>query len=108
MAAAGTPGQDAALRTAVEAASDISRSLSVAIPVGKDSLSMQTAWQDGQDEHRMLSPVSLVVTAFAPVAGVRRHVTPELQAGATTRQVVVAPGRRLLGGAGLAAVCSAW
>src|SRR5690625_845202 len=106
MAAAGTPGQDAALRAAVEAASDISRSLSVAIPVGKDSLSMQTAWQDGQDEHRMLSPVSLVVTAFAPVPDVRRHVTPELQAGENTRLVLVDPGHRRLGGSALAQVFS--
>src|SRR5690625_1517983 len=106
MAAAGTPGQDAALRAAVEAASDISRSLSVAIPVGKDSLSMQTAWQDGQDEHRMLSPVSLVVTAFAPVPDVRRHVTPELQAGENTRLEFGDPGHRPRGGSALDRVLS--
>lgn len=106
MAAAGASGQDAALRAAVEAASDISRSLSVAIPVGKDSLSMQTAWQDGPDEQRMLSPVSLVVTAFAPVPDVRRHVTPELQAGENTRLLLVDAGQKRLGGSALAQVFS--
>jgi phosphoribosylformylglycinamidine synthase len=78
MAAAGAEGQDAALREAVEAVSAFCREIGLSIPVGKDSLSMQTVWQDEQGERRMLAPVSLIVSAFAPVPDVRRHVTPAL------------------------------
>ena len=104
MAASGAPGQDAALRETVEAvALDFCRALELAIPVGKDSLSMQTRWRDADGEQVMTAPVSLIVSAFAPVADVRRAVTPELQldAGPCELLLLALPGMRL-GGSALA------
>ena len=103
MAAAGSEGQDAALRSAVAAASDFCRELDLAIPVGKDSLSMQTVWQDGGGEYRMRAPVSLIVSAFTPVDDVRRHLTPEL-AAEDSLLVLIDLGERRLGGSALAQV----
>ena len=81
MAAAGHPGEDANLFDTVKAVGDeLCREIGVAIPVGKDSLSMRTRWQDGDDEYQVVAPVSLIVSAFAPVSDVRRHLTPQLQA----------------------------
>jgi phosphoribosylformylglycinamidine synthase len=78
MAAAGHPGQDAALYAAVRAVGlELCPALGLAVPVGKDSLSMQTVW-DGGDKS-VVAPVSLVVTAFAPVSDVRRALTPMLR-----------------------------
>ena len=54
--------------------------LGITIPVGKDSMSMKTRWQQGNEEREMTSPLSLVITAFARVEDVRRTVTPQLQA----------------------------
>ncbi len=80
MAAAGHPGEDAKLFDTVKAVGlDLCRELGIAIPVGKDSLSMQARWLDDAGERRVVSPVSLVVTAFAPVSDVRRHLTPQLR-----------------------------
>ncbi|TVS11416.1 MAG: phosphoribosylformylglycinamidine synthase [Wenzhouxiangella sp.] len=103
MAAAGSEGQDAALRAAVEAASVLCRELELAIPVGKDSLSMQTVWQDEGREHRMRAPVSLIVSAFTPVADVRRHLTAQL-AAEDSLLVLIDLGEQRLGGSALAQV----
>ena len=79
MAACGEPGQDAALFDAVHAlAKEICPELSLSIPVGKDSLSMRTVWQDEQGKQSVISPVSLNLTAVAPVDDVRKTWTPEL------------------------------
>ncbi|MBK7073833.1 MAG: phosphoribosylformylglycinamidine synthase [Myxococcales bacterium] len=81
MAAAGWPGEDARLYDAVRAASEFAIALGVAVPVGKDSMSMRTIWRDGAGEHAVVAPVTLVATAAAPVpdlAGVR---TPQLPLG---------------------------
>ena len=79
MAASGEPGEDAALYATVRAvASELCPALGIAIPVGKDSLSMQTAWTEGGTEQRVVAPVSLIVSAFAPVADARRTLTPVL------------------------------
>jgi phosphoribosylformylglycinamidine synthase len=79
MAACGEPGEDAALYATVEAVGEqLCPALGIAIPVGKDSLSMRTAWQQGAEARRVVAPVSLVVSAFAPVGDVRRTLTPEL------------------------------
>ncbi len=105
MAAPGDPGQATALRNGVEALSACCRALGVAAPVGKDSLSMQTSWSDsGGNEHTVTAPVSLVVTAFAPVADLRRTLTPELVDRAGTRLVLfdLSMGRDRLGGSCLA------
>jgi phosphoribosylformylglycinamidine synthase len=97
MAAAGSPGQDAALRSAVEAVSEFCRELDLAIPVGKDSLSMKTVWNDGEQEREMMAPVSLIVSGFAPVNDVRRNVTPQLinDAASSGLLLVHAGGQRL-------------
>lgn len=79
MAACGQPGQDAALFDAVHAlAKEICPALSLSIPVGKDSLSMRTVWSDDQGSHSVLSPVSLNLTAVAPLEDVRKTWTPVL------------------------------
>ncbi len=79
MAAAQADGEAAALRAGVEAAAELCRELGLGIPVGKDSLSMQTRWQADGEALTMTAPLSLNVTAFAPVPDVRRALTPELR-----------------------------
>jgi phosphoribosylformylglycinamidine synthase len=80
MAAAGHPGEDARLFDTVKAvSSELCRALGIAIPVGKDSLSMRTRWTDTGVARQVVAPVSLIVTAFAPVSDLRRHLTPQLQ-----------------------------
>lgn len=82
MAACGAPGQDAALYDTVSAVSDWCQQLGLSIPVGKDSLSMRTAWPHEGEPREVLAPVSLIVTAFAPVADVRATLTPQLRTDA--------------------------
>lgn len=106
MAASGEDGQDAALFDTVHAVGmELCPELGIAIPVGKDSLSMRTLWQEGGEERRMLAPVSLIVSAFAPVADVARCLTPMLQVdGRATRLFLIdlGRGRNRLGGSVLA------
>lgn len=102
MAAAGDDAQAAALFETVRAvAQELCPELGIAIPVGKDSLSMQMAWRaDGRDE-RVVSPLSLVVSAFAPVGDVRNTLTPQLRpdaAGARLWLVDLGGGKNRLGG----------
>ncbi len=81
MAAAGHPGEDANLFDTVKAVGDeLCRELGVAIPVGKDSMSMRARWEDDAGEYQVVAPVSLIVSAFAPVSDVQRHLTPQLKA----------------------------
>jgi len=80
MAAAGHPGEDAGLYEAVKAVGEeLCPALGITIPVGKDSMSMKTRWQQGSEQREMTSPLSLVITAFARVEDVRKTVTPQLQ-----------------------------
>lgn len=80
MAAAGHPGEDAGLYEAVKAVGEeLCPALGITIPVGKDSMSMKTRWQEGAEQREMTSPLSLVITAFARVEDVRKTVTPQLQ-----------------------------
>ena len=85
MAACGEPGEDAALYAAVRTVGEeLCPALGIAIPVGKDSLSMRTAWQEGAsgeagESKSVVAPVSLIVSAFAPVHDVRRCWTPQLR-----------------------------
>ncbi len=80
MAACGQPGQDAALFDTVKAVGmELCPALGLSIPVGKDSLSMRTTWQDDEGAKAVMSPVSLIVSAFAPVDDVRRTLTPQLR-----------------------------
>jgi phosphoribosylformylglycinamidine synthase len=111
MAACGDPAEDARLYDAVQAASELCSSLGLAIPVGKDSLSMRTAWRDtdaGEPavDKCVTSPVSLVVTAYAPIADVRAVLTPALQADTDTVLILIdlGCGRQRMGGSALAQV----
>ncbi len=108
MAACGEPGEDAALFDTVRAvASDFCPRLGIAIPVGKDSLSMRSTWQDADGAaHRQVAPLTLVASAFAPVPDVSKSVTPDLKPGASRLLWVdLAHGRQRLGGSVLAQVC---
>jgi phosphoribosylformylglycinamidine synthase len=106
MAAAGYPGEDAALYDTVKAvALELCPALGVAIPVGKDSLSMRTAWGDKE----VVAPLSLIVSAFAPLADARAALTPQLRTDAGETELVLVDlgrGRNRLGGSILAQVHS--
>jgi phosphoribosylformylglycinamidine synthase len=79
MAAAGHPGEDARLYEAVQAVgAELCPALGIAIPVGKDSMSMRSVWRERGEERSVTAPLSLIVSAFAPVRDVRRSLTPEL------------------------------
>jgi phosphoribosylformylglycinamidine synthase len=79
MAAAGHPGEDAGLYEAVKAVGEeLCPALDITIPVGKDSMSMKTTWQDEQGDKSVTSPLSLVITAFGVVQDIRKTLTPEL------------------------------
>jgi phosphoribosylformylglycinamidine synthase len=102
MAAAGYPGEDAALYDTVRAvAMELCPALGVSIPVGKDSLSMQTRWQDKE----VVAPLSLIVSAFAPVEDARDTLTPELRTDAAETELLLIDlgcGKNRLGGSILA------
>jgi len=104
MAACGEPGEDADLYATVKAVGEeFCPALDIAIPVGKDSLSMKTVW----DGNRMVAPVSLIVSAFAPVRDVRRTLTPQLRSDCGDTQLLLidlSGGRSRLGGSCLAQV----
>ncbi|MEZ4402027.1 MAG: phosphoribosylformylglycinamidine synthase [Kofleriaceae bacterium] len=76
MAAAGWPGEDARLYDAVQAASGFALALGLAIPVGKDSMSMRTVWRDDAGDHAVVAPITLVATAAAPVTDIGQVLTP--------------------------------
>ena len=110
MCACGEEGEDAALYDTVEAVGmEFCPRLGVSIPVGKDSLSMRAAWRDSRGtEHSIAAPLSLVVSAFAPVADIRATVTPDLKPEADSRLLLIdlGRGRNRLGGSCLAQVYS--
>lgn len=109
MCACGEPGEDARLHDTVRAvAMDLCPRLGISIPVGKDSLSMRTFWH-GPDGTvcRQHAPLSLIVTAFAPVADARLTLTPDLKPGASSLLLIdLGGGRNRLGGSALAQVCN--
>ncbi|HXD50631.1 MAG TPA: phosphoribosylformylglycinamidine synthase, partial [Burkholderiales bacterium] len=80
MAAAGHPGEDAALYDTVRAVGmNLCPQLGISIPVGKDSMSMKTAWSEGEQKKEVTAPLSLIVSAFARVTDARRTLTPQLR-----------------------------
>jgi phosphoribosylformylglycinamidine synthase len=80
MAAAGRGTEDQALFDAVTAVGmELCPALGIAIPVGKDSLSMHTQWRDEHGEHSVTAPMTLIVSAFASVPDVRKAATPVLR-----------------------------
>ena len=108
MAAAGYPGEDASLFDTVRAvALELCPALGIAIPVGKDSLSMRTAWAEGGQQKEVVAPLSLIVTAFAPVSDARATLTPQLRTDAGDTELLLidlGAGRNRLGGSILAQV----
>ncbi|MBW3567910.1 MAG: phosphoribosylformylglycinamidine synthase, partial [Proteobacteria bacterium] len=107
MAAAGHPGEDADLFDTVKAVGqELCATLGITIPVGKDSLSMRTAWDDDGAGKEVVAPLSLVVSSFAPVRDVRNTLTPQLVDDSETRLVLIDLGRGQdrLGGSCLAQV----
>ncbi len=111
MAAAGHPGEDQALFDTVHAvAMDLCPALGLVIPVGKDSMSMHTRWTadgaggTGGHERSVTAPLSLIVSAFAPVPDVRLAATPELRPDVDAKLLAIdlGAGKNRLGGSALA------
>lgn len=106
MAACGNAGEDEKLYRTVEAVSQACQELGISIPVGKDSLSMKTVWQDNGAQKSVTSPLSLIITGFAPVQDVRKTVTPELKntADSVLLAVDLGFGKARMGGSALSQV----
>ncbi|MEN8107901.1 MAG: phosphoribosylformylglycinamidine synthase [Pseudomonadota bacterium] len=108
MAPAGHPGEDANLFDTVKAVgAELCPALGIAIPVGKDSMSMKSVWQEGGEARSVTAPLSLIVSAFAPVPDVRKTLTPQLctDAGDTDLLLIdLGKGHNRLAGSALAQV----
>ncbi len=108
MAAAGHPGEDAALYDAVRAVGmELCPQLGISIPVGKDSMSMKTTWSEGGRQKEVTAPVSLIVSAFARVTDARRTLTPQLHTDCRETELILidlGQGKCRLGGSALAQV----
>ncbi|MGH8454085.1 MAG: phosphoribosylformylglycinamidine synthase, partial [Nevskiales bacterium] len=108
MAAAGHPGEDARLFDTVRAVgAELCPALGIAIPVGKDSLSMKTVWEQGSELRQVTAPLSLIVSAFAPVTDVRGTLTPQLRLDSGETDLILVDlgnGKNRLGGSALAQV----
>lgn len=106
MAAAGHRGEDARLFETVKAVSEFCIGAQLSIPVGKDSLSMRTSWNETGKDQSVISPLSMIATAFAPVGDVRKTLTPQLQIedGVETELLLIDLGKQQhrLGGSVLA------
>ncbi|WP_371188345.1 phosphoribosylformylglycinamidine synthase [Thalassotalea maritima] len=108
MAAAGHPGEDAGLYEAVKAVGEeLCPALGLTIPVGKDSMSMKTQWEENGEEKAVTAPLSLVITAFGRVEDIRKTVTPELRTDKGDSRIVaidLSKGKNRLGGSCIAQV----
>ncbi len=108
MSPAGYPGEDAKLYDTVKAVGiELCPTLGISIPVGKDSMSMRTVWQDGDEDKSVTSPVSLVISGFAPVEDVRKSLTPQLRTDKGDTDLILVDlgnGQNRLGGSALAQV----
>lgn len=107
MAAVGHPGEDASLYdTVASVGMEFCPALGVAIPVGKDSLSMKTVWRDGEQDKSVTAPMSLIVSAFSRIGNVRKTLTPELADDANSKLYLIDLGRgkNRLGASALAQV----
>jgi phosphoribosylformylglycinamidine synthase len=105
MAAAGHPGEDAALYDTVKAVGmELCPQLGISIPVGKDSMSMKTVWNEGETKKEVTAPLSLIVSAFAPTPDARKTLTPQLRTDAGDTDLILidlGAGRSRLGGSAL-------
>ncbi|KZX82827.1 phosphoribosylformylglycinamidine synthase [Oleiphilus sp. HI0009] len=110
MAAAGHAGEDDNLYKAVEAVGiELCPELGISIPVGKDSMSMKTVWKEDGADKSVVSPMSLIISGFAPVVDVRQTLTPQLQVSDQATDLILidlANGQNRLGGSALAQVYS--
>lgn len=109
MAAAGHPGEDENLYETVRAVGmELCPALGITIPVGKDSMSMKTVWEeDGGEQKSVTAPLSLIISGFAPVTDVDRTLTPQLATDAGDTDLILvdlAAGQNRLGGSALAQV----
>ncbi|WP_100145361.1 phosphoribosylformylglycinamidine synthase [Shewanella carassii] len=108
MSAAGHPGEDAGLYEAVKAVGEeLCPELELTIPVGKDSMSMKTAWEDKGEQKAVTAPMSLIISAFGAVRDIRNTVTPELRTDKGETLLLLADlanGKTRLGGSCLAQV----
>ena len=104
MAASGFDNEDEALHDAVTAATSLCRTLGIAIPVGKDSLSMRTQWETSDSVQSVVSPVSLIASAFVPVPDVRQALTPQIVSSESVLVLLELNSKRRLGGSALAQV----
>lgn len=106
MCACGEEGEDAALYDTVNAvAIELCPQLGISIPVGKDSLSMRTVWNEDSTQYRQTAPLSLIASAFAPVTNVALTLTPDLKPGNSVLIAVdLGNGRNRLGCSALAQV----
>lgn len=104
MAAIGNGTEDQALYDAVQTlGEDFCPSLGLTIPVGKDSMSMRTTWQEDGKEKSVTAPMSVIISSFAPVADLRRTLTPQLQPGDTSLMLIdLGQGKNRLAGSALA------
>lgn len=108
MSAAGHPGEDAGLYEAVKAVGEeLCPALDITIPVGKDSMSMKSKWEENGEEKSVTSPLSLIITSFARIADVRKTVTPELRmdkGDSVLMHIDLGQGKQRLGATALAQV----
>ena len=108
MSPAGHPGEDAGLYEAVKAiGEELCPALGLTIPVGKDSMSMKTKWEDNGEQKAVTSPMSLIITAFGVVEDIRKTVTPELRTDLGDTRIIaidLSKGKNRLGGSCLAQV----
>jgi len=108
MAPAGHPGEDAGLYDTVKAVGmELCPALGISIPVGKDSMSMKTVWEEQGEQRAVTAPLSLIVSAFAPVTDVRKTLTPQLRTDRGPTDLVLidlGKGKNRLGGSALAQV----
>ncbi|MCL9776016.1 phosphoribosylformylglycinamidine synthase [Vibrio methylphosphonaticus] len=108
MSPAGHPGEDAGLYEAVKAVGEeLCPALGLTIPVGKDSMSMKTKWEENGEQKEVTSPLSLVITAFARVEDVRKTITPQLRTDKGNTSLVLIDlgnGKNRMGATALAQV----
>ncbi len=108
MAPAGHPGEDAALYDTVRAVGmELCPELGISIPVGKDSMSMKTVWEEGGQKKEVTAPLSLIISAFATCPDARQTLTPQLRIDAGDTDLILVDlgqGKNRLGGSALAQV----
>lgn len=109
MSSAGHPGEDENLYETVRAVGmELCPELGITIPVGKDSMSMKTMWEEDSGEQKSVTaPLSLIISGFAPVTDVSRTLTPQLKTDAGETDLILldlAAGQNRLGGSALAQV----